>query len=170
MYQVSSIKQSRHVGRLTMCLQCQSFACSPLLQQGAAAAFEDVITLTRMLSKHPIDEALAQYQSARKPRVDWLIQASDGPLAFMAKLNKWFGDWIGATFQNLLFKVKGPLNVAGWRILLATDPIQDIKLDAVKLPSQTFGEEDEAFKNETSTIKPSLLKQTENSPNRKMRI
>tara|TARA_R110002110_G_C13469647_1_gene720028 strand:- start:8879 stop:10192 length:1314 start_codon:yes stop_codon:yes gene_type:complete len=100
-----------------------SNACSPMLQQGAAAAFEDVLTLAKMLKCYSIPRALQEYQQFRQPRVEWLIKSSDGPFALMAKLNRWLGSWWGAAVRNMLFRIKGPLNVAGWRTLLASNPL-----------------------------------------------
>ena len=98
--------------------------CSPILQQGAASAFEDTLTLAKMLKHHPIPKALEEYQSLRKPRVDWIIKSSDDPLALIAKMDKWLGGLLGSAVRNTLFRIKGPLNVAGWRTLFSEEKIK----------------------------------------------
>lgn len=93
-------------------------ACSPLLQQGAAAAFEDVICLAEQLQKHSIEQAISSYQDIRSPRVEWIVKSSDGPIKMMKKMR----NPIGAFLRNMMIKKKGPLNVHGWRYL-ATDKV-----------------------------------------------
>lgn len=95
--------------------------CSPILQQGAASAFEDTLTLAKMLKYHPISKALHEYQAHRQPRVDWIIKSSDEPLALIEKMDKRLGSWLGSVMRNTLFRIKGPLNVAGWRALFSSD-------------------------------------------------
>lgn len=93
-------------------------ACSPMLQQGAACAFEDIVVLTRLLGKYSIPEAFEKYENARKQRVSWIITASDGPIKKIAgKSSPLF-----IMMRNLLIRCKGPLNVLGWKKLLAEDP------------------------------------------------
>ena len=129
-------------------------ACSPLLQQGAAAALEDVLTLSTVLKRYPISKALEMYQSLREARVKWLIQASDGPLIMMENINRYLGDWFGATIRNALFYWKGPLNVAGWRKLFATNPL--LKLDQIKTerPSKRFSDEGDRASLSDLTLSP----------------
>lgn len=88
-------------------------ACSPLLQQGAACAFEDAICLAEQLRLHPADVAARAYQAVRAPRVDWIVQASDGPL----KMMKTMRSPIGAFMRNMMIRRKGPLNAHGWKQL-----------------------------------------------------
>lgn len=88
-------------------------ACSPLLQQGAASAFEDIICLAAQLSEHTVDEAIAAYQRIRRPRVEWVLRTSDTPM----KIIKYMRNPIGEFMRNTLIRIKGPLNADGWRRL-----------------------------------------------------
>ncbi|MET0332511.1 MAG: FAD-dependent monooxygenase [Dyella sp.] len=90
-----------------------SNACSPLLQQGAACAFEDALCLAEQLHVHPVDGAIEAYQKLRAPRVDWIVKASDGPL----KMMKMMRSPLGAFMRNMLIRRKGPLNAHGWKEL-----------------------------------------------------
>ena len=94
-----------------------SSACSPLLQQGAASAFEDVICLSNQLQKSDIDEAILAYKQLRSKRVNWIHQTSDAPLAKM----KMMKSPIGAFLRDTLIRLKGPINVQGWRKLAQQD-------------------------------------------------
>ena len=96
-----------------------SSACSPLLQQGAACALEDVIVLSELLAEFPNQKALAYYEQYRKERVNWILQTSDAPLYMLKKMRSPFFCFL----RNILLRLKGPLNVQGWRKLLAADPI-----------------------------------------------
>ena len=97
---------------------------------------------------------LEMYQSLREARVKWLIQASDGPLIMMENINRYLGDWFGATIRNALFYWKGPLNVAGWRKLFATNPL--LKLDQIKTerPSKRFSDEGDRASLSDLTLSP----------------
>ena len=90
-------------------------ACSPLLQQGAASAFEDVICLAEQLQQHSIEQAIRSYQQTRSPKVEWIVKNSDGPIKMMKKMR----NPIGAFLRNVMIKKKGPLNAVGWRYLAA---------------------------------------------------
>ena len=90
-------------------------ACSPLLQQGAACAFEDALCLAEQLRSQPVDSAIEAYQKLRAPRVDWIVSASDGPL----KMMKTMRSPLGAFLRNMLIRRKGPLNAHGWKQLAA---------------------------------------------------
>ncbi len=90
-------------------------ACSPLLQQGAASAFEDVICLAEQLQHHSIEQAIRSYQQIRSPRVEWIVKSSDGPIKMIKKMR----NPIGAFLRTMMIKKKGPLNVVGWRYLAA---------------------------------------------------
>lgn len=90
-------------------------ACSPLLQQGAACAFEDALCLAEQLQQLPVDAAIEAYQKLRAPRVDWIVAASDGPL----KMMKTMRSPLGAFLRNMLIRRKGPLNAHGWKQLAA---------------------------------------------------
>ena len=92
-------------------------ACSPLLQQGAAAAFEDALCLVEALVDGNIDNALEKYKQARQTRIEWIINYSDKPLASIKKMDKPIVRFI----RNTVIRVLGPLNVFGWK-KLATDP------------------------------------------------
>ncbi len=99
-----------------------SNACSPMLQQGAACAFEDVIILSELLTHFSVKEAFKHYESYRKQRVTWIVTSSDTPMKSLANSNSFFK----LLARDLFIKFKGPLNVQGWRILLATDPIAEL--------------------------------------------
>lgn len=88
-------------------------ACSPVLQQGAASAFEDVICLASQLSEHSADEAIDAYQRIRRPREEWVLRTSDFPI----KNIEYTRSPIGAFMRNTLIRIKGPLNADGWRRL-----------------------------------------------------
>lgn len=90
--------------------------CSPLIQQGAAAAFEDTRVLADALAMQNIDRALESYQARREARIRWIVQYSDGPLPHMLKMES----SIGRLIRYLMIKARGPLNVYGWK-KLATD-------------------------------------------------
>ncbi|NQY36248.1 MAG: FAD-dependent monooxygenase [Alteromonadaceae bacterium] len=92
-------------------------ACSPLLQQGAAAAFEDALCLVEALAGGNIDKALEKYKQARKTRIEWIINYSDKPLASVKKMDNSIVRFI----RNTLIRIMGPVNVYGWK-KLATDP------------------------------------------------
>lgn len=91
-----------------------SNACSPLLQQGAAAAFEDTIALSKFLNTYDTCTALPTYENFRKTKVSWILSASDTPLKKIAQLNSPLAIFI----RNLYLRIKGPTNVQGWKYLL----------------------------------------------------
>ncbi len=100
-----------------------SNACSPMLQQGAACAFEDVIVLSELLAKFEVREALKYYQKLRSARVNWIVKTSDDGIKSFIKVNsKW-----SLLARNLLIMKKGPLNVAGWRHLLSSCPLNEVQ-------------------------------------------
>ena len=88
-------------------------ACSPLLQQGAASAFEDALCFAEQCHKHDMDKAILEYQRIRAPRVEWVVKTSDDPI----KKLKMTANPIGATIRNMMIRRKGPLNVQGWKQL-----------------------------------------------------
>ncbi len=88
-------------------------ACSPLLQQGAASAFEDVICLSEQLAEYPVDRAITMYQRIRAPRVEWVVKTSDGPI----KMMKMMRNPVGAFIRDMVVRKKGPLNAHGWKQL-----------------------------------------------------
>ena len=97
-----------------------SSACSPLLQQGAACAFEDAIALTNILDNAlntdtPLSNANIgiQYETARKVKVDWIVANSDGPIKLMKKMK----NPLLRFMRNTMITKKGPINVQGWRAL-----------------------------------------------------
>jgi len=97
-------------------------ACSPMLQQGAACAFEDAIVLSELLANFPVREALENYQLQRKQRVSWIVKTSDESIKSFIKLNA----RLSVMARNLYIKKKGPLNVVGWKHLLATCPLDTL--------------------------------------------
>jgi 2-polyprenyl-6-methoxyphenol hydroxylase-like FAD-dependent oxidoreductase len=99
-----------------------SSACSPMLQQGAASALEDAIVLSELLAEFSSERALILYKKYRHDRVNWIVQASDGPMKKIIKMNS----SLALFMRNLLIEYKGPLNVQGWRKLLMEDPIDQL--------------------------------------------
>ncbi|MCF6777514.1 FAD-dependent monooxygenase [Thiotrichales bacterium 19X7-9] len=99
-----------------------SNACSPILQQGAAAAFEDAIILANKLKTLPIDQALEQYQAVRLPRVSWIVDRSDKPLEKI--LNN--ASWLTVLLRNAFIRKHGPINIQGWRALFKENPIEEL--------------------------------------------
>ncbi len=99
-----------------------SNACSPMLQQGAACAFEDVIVLSELLAKFSVREAFEYYQTLRYQRVNWIVKTSDEAIKSFINVNsKW-----SLMLRNLFIKQKGPLNVLGWRHLLSSCPLEGV--------------------------------------------
>lgn len=99
-----------------------SSACSPMLQQGAASAFEDVIVLSELLANYPVNKALQLYQMKRIERVSWVVKTSDDSIKAFVKINS----ALAAMIRNLMIKRKGPLNVLGWKKLLSVCPIDEV--------------------------------------------
>lgn len=94
-------------------------ACSPLLQQGAAQALEDISSLAReLVHTADIESALAAYRADREPRVRWVLERSDGPITMVAKMGSLPVRWL----RNTLIRAKGPLNAVGWRDLATRAP------------------------------------------------
>ncbi len=95
--------------------------CSPMLQQGAACALEDVIALSELLKHFPVEDALSHYEKFRSERVNWITASSDGPMKMLINIDS---QVLSAIQQKI--RENGPLNVQGWRKLLATDPLSEI--------------------------------------------
>lgn len=96
-------------------------ACSPMLQQGAACALEDVIALSELLENFSIEDALSHYAKFRVERVNWITASSDGPMKMLINIDS---QLLSAIQQKI--RENGPLNVQGWRKLLSSDPINEI--------------------------------------------
>lgn len=95
-----------------------SHACSPMLQQGAASAFEDVLTLTQMLKIcHDIKDALNHYQKIREPRIKWIKDHSDNPIKNMSSP---ITDEEYKT-RNENIRAYGPININKWKILFSEE-------------------------------------------------
>lgn len=90
-------------------------ACTPMLQQGAATAFEDVIVLANLIKSFPIKTALSLYDEFRRPKVTDIVRSSNLPIRNLSRpdVN------IEAIYENI--RKNGPLNVQGWRKILAED-------------------------------------------------
>lgn len=99
-----------------------SNACSPMLQQGAACAFEDAIVLSELLAHFPVRDALTHYQTQRFSRVHWIVTTSDQSIKSFTKMNS----RLSVMKRNLFIKHKGPLNVLGWKHLLSTCPLDHL--------------------------------------------
>ena len=100
-----------------------SNACSPMLQQGAACAFEDAIVLSELLAKFPVREAFKYYHTLRNSRVNWIVKTSDDSMRSFIKVNS----KLSLMARNLLIKKKGPLNVLGWKHLLSSCPLDGVQ-------------------------------------------
>lgn len=108
-----------------------SHACSPMLQQGAAQALEDVVILVEFLNNFELNMALRHYQRFREERVRQIIAASDGPMKQLASM----------TFEALesvkeMVRKNGPLNVLGWIKLLDVNPIEEVQHQICKIHAQ----------------------------------
>lgn len=97
-------------------------ACSPMLQQGAACAFEDAIVLSELLANCSVREALENYRVQRQQRVNWIVKTSDDSIRSFVKMNS----RLSVMARNLFIKRKGPLNVLGWKYLLASCPLDNL--------------------------------------------
>ncbi|WP_274055511.1 hypothetical protein [Thalassomonas actiniarum] len=84
-------------------------ACSPLLQQGAAALKMPFVWQNPC--EQAVNPALAQYKQTHQARIEWIINYSDKPLASVKKMEKSLPRFI----RNTLIRLLGPLNVFGWR-------------------------------------------------------
>jgi len=113
--ELKSVTQARFYKERIVFIGDAANACSPLLQQGAAAAFEDAISLAKVLNSDGLN--LENYKQARKARIEWIISFSDKPLATVKKMDKAIVRFI----RNTVIRVLGPMNVFGWK-KLATKP------------------------------------------------
>lgn len=96
-------------------------ACSPMLQQGAACALEDVIALSELLRFFSVEDALWHYEKVRSERIKWITTSSDGPMKMLINLHPEMLPIIQQTIRE-----KGPLNVQGWRLLLSANPLAEL--------------------------------------------
>ena len=93
-----------------------------MLQQGVAIAFEDAIVLSELLAHFPVREALEHYQAERFRRVNWIVKTSDDAIkASIDNRSAW-----SVMARNLMIRYKGPLNVAGWKKLFTTCPLDSV--------------------------------------------
>ena len=90
-----------------------SSGCSPLLQQGAAAAFEDAIELAAAIEANGIEIAPKVFAEQRMPRASWVLKTSDAPLKAVKAMES---DFVCA-IRNFIIRLGGPLNVKGWKQL-----------------------------------------------------
>ncbi|MDF1646086.1 MAG: FAD-dependent monooxygenase [Legionellaceae bacterium] len=98
-------------------------ACSPMLQQGAACAFEDAIVLSELMTCFSVRDAFKHYHALRHQRVNWIVKTSDDGIKSFAKVNsKW-----ALMARNMWIKRKGPLNVLGWKYLLSSCPLEGVE-------------------------------------------
>lgn len=96
-------------------------ACSPMLQQGASGALEDAIALTEFLKHFSIEEALKHFEKFRSERINWVTEFSDGPMKMLINLD---AKQMTAIQQKI--RENGPLNVQGWKKLLASDYVEEV--------------------------------------------
>jgi 2-polyprenyl-6-methoxyphenol hydroxylase-like FAD-dependent oxidoreductase len=111
-------------------------ACSPLLQQGAASALEDVITLSELLRHFPVVDALSHYEKFRTERVNWVVASSDGPIKMLINTDS---QMLSALYKKI--RDDGPLNIQGWKKLLSTNPLTEITIyiEAHKIKEEKTG-------------------------------
>jgi 2-polyprenyl-6-methoxyphenol hydroxylase-like FAD-dependent oxidoreductase len=105
-------------------------ACSPMLQQGAAKAIEDAITLALMLkSLNDVSSALNHYEKFRMQRIKWITQNSDIPI------KKFANTLTAAEFELLKQQVKidGPINITKWKELFDQEYISSLNNYVAKL-------------------------------------
>lgn len=95
--------------------------CSPVLQQGAACALEDVIVLSELLQRFSIQQALCHYEKLRSERVNYVVSASDGPIK--AQMNATPQIMAGVREK---IRDNGPFNILGWKQLLAVNPLAEL--------------------------------------------
>ncbi len=110
---LKSVTEPRFFDRRIAFVGDAANGCSPLIQQGAAAAFEDTRILADALAMQNIDQALQSYRERRHERINWVVNYSDGPLAHIQKLDTVSGRFL----RNMMIKALGPLNVRGWKKL-----------------------------------------------------
>ena len=93
-----------------------SHACTPMLQQGAALAFEDCIVLSELLDNFSPQIAFNLYEQFRKEEILNIVHSSNMPVREMTKE----GYDIETFYSNV--RENGPLNVQGWKkIILRSD-------------------------------------------------
>jgi len=110
---LKSVTQARYFHHRVAFIGDAANACSPLLEQGAAAAFEDAICLAHQIESNNIDEALRNYRAIRKARIEWVIHYSNRPLHNIENMER----PIVRGIRNLMIKTLGPLNLVGWKKL-----------------------------------------------------
>ncbi len=120
--QLQSVTEARFYHRRVAFVGDAANGCSPLIQQGAAAAFEDVICLADMLKQHPIDQALEAYRQVREERIRWVINYSDAPFSKLTSMDSAIARFI----RNNLIRLIGPLNVFGWKKLQKLEDYQPL--------------------------------------------
>lgn len=91
--------------------------CPPSLQQGVGMGVEDALVLAQVLSGLSQDEALQEFTVLRQKRVDWVVEESN-KIIRLASTGK---SWIGRIIRNMMIRVKGPANVAGWKRLMSQE-------------------------------------------------
>lgn len=122
--QLRSVDKAHYYSDHVVYIGDASNACSPLLQQGAACAFEDAIALSESITialeeglDFSLDSVGIHYQATRKSKVDWIVANSDDPIKLIKKMKNPIIRFI----RNSLIRKKGPLNVQGWRYLASLE-------------------------------------------------
>ncbi len=93
--------------------------CPPTLQQGAAQALADALTLARLLTAGDTDTALRHYARQRLPQIRWVVGESN-KIMRLGKLGRFR---LGRLLRNAKVRRQGPANVVGWRSLLTRYPV-----------------------------------------------
>lgn len=94
-------------------------ACTPMLQQGAALAFEDAIVLKNLIENFPINDALLYYSEFRTKKVTNMVKSSNEPLRIMSRDD--------VNMENIYNNIRenGPLNTQGWRKILSSRDLME---------------------------------------------
>lgn len=84
--------------------------CPPTLQQGAALAAEDALSLAHYLAEQDVETAIQSFSNNRKERVEWVVKESN-KITRVAGIGK---TWVGRALRNYVIKKNGCNNVNAW--------------------------------------------------------
>ncbi len=87
---------------------------SPMLQNGAAQAFEDAYVLGELFATLALDDIAAAYETRRAARAQWVKTASDRKIVALGQ------EQVNA--RNAMIREKGAPNVSGFKILMQKNP------------------------------------------------
>ena len=89
-------------------------ACTPMLQQGAALAFEDAVVLSELLTNFSVEDAFKFYSEFRREKVTNIVRSSNIPIRQLSSPDV----DMDSIYENI--RKNGPLNVQGWRKILSS--------------------------------------------------